>query len=636
MPRKPKVKRGLKKKIIEKNIQEENIQEAVLGISAAIPQPLGGLATADTAAVIAELMETGEGRRGLSAQSPVFFDTYYCGMRYAEHRERWLGFFEAAISTAKETGQKRKLLLLAPRDHGKTEACVTLAVRTLCIDRNARILWICESEGQAKKRVRRVKAVLNSLKVRDDWCANPELGFGPWKVTDEDKWSDKEVYINRSTAAVDPSLEAVGSGGAITGGHFDLIICDDLEDDKTTYTSANRKKTRDWFKGTVNPMLVRTGTMIVVGTRKHHDDLYGHFLEDPTFQVIEDKAIIKWPDKFSYTYETIHGKQVAAGVKIVGETQVLWHERPIEYLLLERLSVQPLIFSREFQNEVQDDSASAFQWAWLQAAKSRGRGMSLYEIPPDIRDLDIVQGWDFALVQDAAGAEARDTDFTVGITWGRDIDGNRYLLGLKRLRGVTSAKIRETVTMEYHRLVSVCTTARKTKIACPEAPRVVSVERNNFGELHFLGLQRTTDLPLKPHLTTGAKKADPWEGVPSLSALFENNKVFLPCRTEADEELVDILVQELWGLGREKHDDTVLSLWIAETQLRKPGFVHQVSFGDTAEQTFAAEADERALQADLLSEDEVDRLAESDGQSGKKRLNVAPEAWGGLNLGKWD
>ena len=637
-----------------------------------------------TSEVIAQLLRSPEGRRALSSQSPSFFDTFYCGMRHAPHRENWLQLFEGCVKTAKARERKQKLLLLAPRDHGKTEACVTLAARLICLDRNIKILWICESEGQAKKRIRRVKSILNSQKVKDDWCSAPEQGFGHWIVSGEDKWSDKEVYVNRTKASVDPTLEAVGSGGSVTGGHFDVIICDDLEDDSTVYTSAVRRKTRDWFGGTVQPMLLKTGAMVVVGTRKHHDDLYGHMIEDPTYQVVLDQAFPDGiPTEFTYDMENVRGKDTAKGCTFYfdktfceeqektetekadgplqrimakawggkkGDKRIpipeghelyprcLWPERPADYLMLERLSQGPLLFSREFQNDVQDDSASAFKWADLQAAKQRGRNLSFYEVP-DAKGLDIVQGWDFALVQDAAAAEARDTDYTVGMTWAKDINGHRYLMGLKRARGITVSRLQSSVEAEYHHLCAMLRTYRAQGRECPENPRVVSVERNNFGEIHFVGLQRSTDLPLKPHTTT-KNKADPWEGVPSLSALFENGKVTLPSKTPEDEALSDILIKELWGLGRERHDDCVMALWIAEVQLRKAGFTHVISFGDGEGQTLAAEADERMAPGDLLDDANVpeDEIGAGGARRPARDPDAAPGLWGSLGLdldGDW-
>ena len=538
---------------------------------------------------IAELLSSPEGRRALSIQSPVFFDSYYCGMRFAQHREKWLEAFETACNQAKETQLKSKTLVLAPRDHGKTEAGITLIARSICVNRNVRCLWISESAGQAEKRMRRIKTLLESERVQEDWCSAPEMGCGPFRVTEMDKWTSTQVYVNRKLQSVDPTVEAVGSGGAVTGGHFDVIVCDDLEDDKTTFSQAQRTKTREWFRGTVLPMLVKGGSLILFGTRKHYDDLYSHLLDDPTFAVLQDKAISIWPDEYRFETETdIHGRDVVTGIQIEGDHKVLWpEERPLDYLLRERQTVGSRLFNREFQNEVIDDDTAAFRQEWLEGAKLRGRDYKLYQIP-DVDGLEIVQGWDLALVTDIKGAETRDTDFTVGVTWARDAKGNRYLLGIFRKRGLTPAQLRGAVLSEYRKF--------------GDKVRIVAVEKNNFGELHFLGLQRTTDLPLKPHLTTGKNKADPWEGVPAMGVLFENGKVVLPTGDPDSRDAIAPLVQELWGLGREKHDDCVMALWIAEMRLRKSAFVHSVSFGDDVH--YEATAEEREIASDILSDGE--------------------------------
>jgi phage terminase large subunit-like protein len=565
---------------------------------------------------VAKLLESPDGRRVLTSQSPVFFDSYYCGMRFAAHRERWLEAFEKYKRDAHQSAQKGALMLLAPRDHGKTEACVTTAVRAICLNRDIRILWISESQGQAEKRMRRVKAVLESTEIQTDWCSSPDQGFGPFRVSDEDRWMATQVYVHRTLQSVDPTLEAVGAGGSVTGGHFDMIMCDDLEDDRTTFSQAQRQKTREWFRGTVRPMLVRGGMIIVVGTRKHHDDLYGHFLEDSTFRVIEDKAIQKMPDNHRFLIEKDeNGREVMTGIKIEGESEVLWpEERSIDYLLRERHAVGTRLFNREFQNECVDDSSAAIRWEWIREAIVRGKDLTLGQIP-NAPDIDIVQGWDFALVTDVRKAESRDTDYSVGVTWARDANGVRYLLGIKRVRGLSEANLHRVVIQEYAKF--------------GQAIRVVSVERNNFGELHYLGLKRSSDLPLRPHLTTGKQKADPWEGVPSLSALFENGKVVFPSKTPEDREAIDALCNELWGLGRERHDDCVMALWIAEVQLRKSAFVHRISFGDGPD--MAAAAEERSMRGDLL-DDEPGRMQLFDGDEdpGDPKNVDHTDTWRGL------
>jgi phage terminase large subunit-like protein len=511
-------------------------------------------------------------------------------MRQAPHRRRWLDLLDGSLADARRTKRKGRLLLLAPRDHGKTELGISVALRQVCLNRNVRILWISEAAGVAEKRVRRLRALLTSERVVADWCSAPGLGCGPFRAGGDEKWTNTQIYVTRTLASVDPTIEAVGSGGAITGGHFDLILCDDLEDDRTTYTAGQREKTRLWWGGTVLPMLSRGGLLAVIGTRKHADDLYHHLKESPLWRTIEDPAIIKWPDghRILTKPDPKTGRELVERVEVDGEAEVLWpEERPIEYLLGERYSMGSLLFAREFMHAVQDDSAAAFKMDWLEAAKRRGAHLSLGSVPNGLRGLEIVQGWDFALVTDAARATKQDSDYTVGVTWARDASGDRYLLGIQRMRGVTPARIRGEVMAEFQRYGGL------GKVAA------VAVERNAFGELHYMGLRQTTDLPIKPHLTTGAKKADPWEGVPSLGALFENGKVVLPSRTPEDRAAVDVLVNELWGLGREAHDDTVMALWIAECVLRK-AFTHRVATGLVIHDSEGAHYDTPRVEAESM------------------------------------
>jgi phage terminase large subunit-like protein len=506
------------------------------------------------------LPSTAVERRSLSQHSPVFFDTYYCGMRYAKHRAKWFDQLDRTWKSATEQGDKGRQLVLAPRDHGKTECAITYAIRAICLNRDVRILWICESSSQAEKRMRRVRALLRSERIVADWGSAPEVGCTPFE-SEESPWTQTQIYVPRKLESVDPTLTAIGAGGAVTGAHFDLILADDLESDISCHTSASRAKTKRWFRATVLPMLSRGGLITVIGTRKHYDDLYGDMIKDASWALIEDPAIKTMPTRYSYRTEMRDGREVICGVDVEGAPEVLWpEERPIEYLLRERRSMGAQLFSREFQHAVQDDSASAFKFEWLQSAQDRGKNLSLYHFPPVDR-LEIVQGWDFSLVQSLRQAEERDSDFTVGTTWGRDLDtGDHYLLGLFRRRGMTPAQLREAVVEEYEKFGG-----RVNQVA---------VERNAFGEMHYVGLRQSTDLPIVPHLTTGAKKADPWSGVASLSVLFENEKVIIPSRHERDRRAIEPLISELWGLGREKHDDCVLSLWIAHSVLRRERFSH--------------------------------------------------------------
>lgn len=513
-----------------------------------------------------DLVSNPKGRVFLSRESPEFFDTYYCGMRSASHRSSWFNRIEEYKKRLKGTNNKAYILQLAPRDHGKTEFGVTFATREICLNRNIKILWISESQTAAEKRLRRVSTLLQSDTITAD--------FG--QIRGKDKWNENQIYVTRDAVSVDPTLEAVGSGCSVTGGHFNIIICDDLEDDQTTYSATERKKTRNWFFGTVLPMLSPGGIILVIGTRKHNDDLYGHLMKHSAWSIIQDPAIETWPKSFEYHSHIEGTKEVIDSVSVKGESRVLWpEERPIEYLLLERSRILPVMFAREFQHQVQDEEDQIFKWEWLNASKDESR--SLYEIPRHLKAIDIVQGWDLSLVTSKEHAENKNRDFTVGVTLGRGDDGKIYLLGLRRARGVLLAEVTRLIFEEFN-----------TFKALGFRPASVAVEKNAFGEIQYdklasLAIDNALDLPLYAHYTSGSNKNNVWEGVPSLSAMFQTGKISLPYGNTRTQLEVDTLISEFAGLGVEAHDDCVMAFWIASLRLRKGTFKHQVCFGGDVE-----------------------------------------------------
>lgn len=510
-------------------------------------------------------------------------------MTNAAHRTYWFEVIEKARQRAKKRASKERVLLLAPRKHGKTEAVTSYIAREVCLNRNIKILWICATSTDAEKRFGKVKQLLHSAKIQEDWTTAPEEGFGPFHDPDKkkDKWTAKELVVVRSGISVHATIYAIGAGTAPTGGHYDLIIADDLENESSCNTAALRAKTRSWFFSELWPTLNPGGTMIVIGTKKHSDDLYTHLENNPFWITVKQQAIEEWPDRFQpiTEYDPLTKADRVIGMQVEGDSKVLWPDiakvlgggkadaptSGIEYLLAERAGMGSLMFAREFQHQVQDDESAPFPMEYLDRAKEMGRHLKLGDVPPEVTH--IVQGWDISLVDDPEKAREKDRDFTVGITWGLDDNGNRYLLDIARKRGMSIDIFKAMVQTAFLKFGGL---AKVKKIA---------VEKNNFGTLHYAGLKRTTDLPIVPH-ETGKNKADPWEGVPSLLNLFETGKIILPYSDDCPvtRELVDVVVTELWGLGTEKHDDTVMAMWIAETVLRQTRFDYSFAAGELTEE----------------------------------------------------
>lgn len=512
---------------------------------------------------VQQLIGTKQGRRLLSTMSPSFFCTYYLGYEYAAHQARWFDEADRLAREAKSQGTKKKCLILAPRDHGKSFLSVAMTVRAICLNRDVKILWISASAGQSEKRMRLCGSMLENERIVADWGSDDMPPFR----TETSKWTNTQIYVVRPHESIDPTIEAVGSGGSITGGHVDLIICDDLVGDKDVFSAAVRQKTYDWIRATVQPMLNRGGLMLVVGTRKHADDIYAKMLKDSTFDVLHDRAIIKYPESYSFVMQTdSQGRDVIADVKVVGDSDVLWKEqRPIEYLLKEKHAVGSLLFEREFQNEVMSADTAPFKHEWLEAAKERGAEMCFGQIP-QVQNLLVIQSWDLSLITDAKKAQAQDGDYTVGMTWGRDSAGNRYLIDMVRVRGISPNALYQLIQTQYHKY--------------REHVSAIFIEKNAFGQLHILNLMANTDLPIKEHLTTAGNKNSAWTGVPALATLFENGKVVLPYKGDHTQRLIDTFCTEAYGLGVEAHDDTVMSLWIAECGIKSGAFSYSVSMDE--------------------------------------------------------
>ncbi len=513
-----------------------------------------------------QLMTTPWGRRKLAKHSPAFFDAYYCGMEPAAHRQRWMKRAIGAYVRGQLKEMRQNLLILGPRKHGKTELMVTLICLFILLNRDIRILVICSTEDNAKKRLKRIKHVLKSPRVQADWCDATGEPLLPEKRTDQ-QWASTGIEVLRDAAHIEPTVEVVGIGGSITGGHYDVIFLDDVEIPKLVKNATMRQATRTWLREVVYPMLSTVGFLCALGTRKHYDDLYSHLLKDPAWGVTpewERKAIIKEPAKAEPIYEIREGRRELVGFNVEGDYEVLWPEwRDIHYLLRERHGTSTAVWSREYQNQVQSDEGRLFKIDWLDAAEKRGKLVSIYDGPfPD--DLVVVQAWDLALVTDAKQAQATDSDYTVGVTWGWDpATDHRWVLGLYRNRGIDPDEMLHTILSEFERW------PRHAPDGVSPFIRSVAVEKNAFATIHTWGLTtHHPGFPLVPHTTTGKNKADPYEGLPIMQHVWEKQGVVLPSRTLEDEAATLPLRAEHEGFGLEAHDDTVLACWIAERVLR--------------------------------------------------------------------
>lgn len=346
----------------------------------------------------------------IARHNRAYYAWYYLGLEVPPHQREW---YDLLFSHNRE-------FLLSPRGHGKTMFLPrsVLEHETL-FNKNFNSLIIGKTYKQANKTLKVVKTDLeeNKLILRD---------FG--EELDEYDSVGNQLWYNIDTTDQilrDATVEANGLLGDITGGHFNLIILDDIIDDANCLTPDSRRKVMEWVQGTIIPMLKPGGYISGIGTRKHYDDAYQEMIDSPGWYVIQQKAILKMPKSFEYVYKTIGGQQIAVGIKnVVGEYKVLWPDVwSLELLLLEKKTMGSILFNREYNNDTSQMKGKILKDFWLNKyVINEINATEDIKLAPPLDSMTIYQGWDLAI------REKETSDYLVCTTIGVTPKNKIYVL----------------------------------------------------------------------------------------------------------------------------------------------------------------------------------------------------------------
>lgn len=451
-------------------------------------------------------------------------DCIYFGNKYFPHLlTKECSPFHHRLIEIVESSDHDRISLLAPRGHAKsTWLSIIYPIWKIINNRDIKIIIVSDTGDQAEMFLRAIK---------DELEANERLlyDFGDFyqkpKSSSPNVWKACDITVIRGTRAKEPTIICGGSGKRIVGRRADLIIVDDPLNDENTESERQRAKTLRWFRKTLTPIVnPDTGKIVVIGTRKHPHDLHAELAKNPRYR--------------QYIFRAF-GED--------GRTP-LWPERwPRERLMSEKEEIGSIVFAQEYQNESISEETACFRREWIERC---------YRFSETLENhyqgsLPVFIGWDLSVVADRKRAEEHDTDYTVGITIALGDDGTRHILDIYRERGLSTSQVLDVMRRK----------------AAVYKPALITLENNLFQSLYEQQLISLTDFPVAGH-TTGREKMDIYQGVPSLSVLFENGKYGLPYGDERSRRLMDILTNELVGLGIETHDDTVMALWIAECGIR--------------------------------------------------------------------
>jgi len=187
-------------------------------------------------------------------------------------------------------------------------------------------------------------------------------------------------------------LTAAGVGGAITGRGADIAIIDDpFKNQDEADSEAHRKKVMSWYRTALRTRLAPNGSIIIVMTRWHEDDLVGNLLQEQ----LEDGE--QW--------EYISFPACAETDDVLGRIpgEYLWTERfsPLEYEMTKK-AVGTRAWNSLYQQKPSPDEGNIFLRQWFK----------YYTVLPRRFDT-VIQSWDFAF------KDLKTSDYVVGQVWGK-------------------------------------------------------------------------------------------------------------------------------------------------------------------------------------------------------------------------
>jgi hypothetical protein len=449
----------------------------------------------------------------------------------------------------------KRLVIMSHVEGGKTQQLsVALPLYTLGRNPRARIAIVSNIQEQSKK----IIATIKNYVERSDQLHEvfPRLKPGG-------KWTETIISVERDGNIKEPSVQAFGANGKITGARLDLVIIDDIHGEDNVGSKDARDKLYTWFYSTIVSRLSRQAQVIFVGNAWHPDDLL-HRLEREGWAarrfpvVVTPELVRNWPkDELAIGASTWPERWPLARIS---EVQVGTEEQP---------PIPPTEFSRAYMCVARDDHDSRFKQSWMDRAKQRGERSRIFGFSHSLRDVleeeydheeaatevdAIFQGMLTANADtslrvytgvDLSTGEARDLSvlFTILVY----PNGDRRVLEIESGRWQIDEIVGRVLSV-YQRFGSI-----------------LAVE--NVGTQQWLVqlLAKYSAIPVIP-ITTGRNKADPVFGVESLAAELANGKWIVPAKNSRAPEDAEAWIQEMLFYNPSQHTgDRLMASWFART-----------------------------------------------------------------------
>lgn len=414
-----------------------------------------------------------------------------------------------------------------PIGHSKTYLMTALTLWLMGTEPMTRGAIVSGTQEQALKPLAMVSDyILGSQELR---LVFPNLQPSTRK---KDPWTQDKITVERPPGIRDPSLRAVGYGGAILGSRLDWIIIDDILTQENVNTDESRKKLIEWVDSSVFSRVEPgpNAKVVITNTPWHPEDLV-HVLEQrgwPTMRMDalgdiraqDDKDLQREAREQGIPYEIWDHAGVRMKSTQRTETVMrlsahdpdprnikpLWPERfpPEELARRKRRTTLP-DWNRNYLCIARSDDEAMCKIDYIELCKKNARDKGVHGFVTEWKGNGLVfTGVDLAI------QIGQQHDLTAFFTFAVLPGGFRQILDIESGR-MQGPKIIEKIVEKHRRFGSVCI-----------------VENNGAQDyLRQFVLQKDAALPIKAHTTT-SMKAHPEYGVASVFVEMANGAWLIP------------------------------------------------------------------------------------------------------------
>jgi predicted phage terminase large subunit-like protein len=370
--------------------------------------------------------------------------------------------------------------------------------------------------------------------------ASYEMGYasewgGKAKETIEEHGEELGLHLTQDTKAkgrwrlkgYGGGMYVAGMGGPFTGRGFDLIIIDDpIKNDAEALSSVYRRRHWNWYRSVARTRLAPGGSIIVIMTRWHEQDLAGCLMGNPPESTDESNKALEVdvaPDKWEVTNLTALAEDKDPLGRKPGEA--LWPERyDVLALKQQRIASGPFWWTAQYCGRPQPEGGGIIKISWF-----KSYGQNSQTLPTQFSR--IIQFWDTAYT------EKQRNDRSACITIAESKTPTRYwILDLWYGR------------MEYPELVKICQ-AQYDKWN----PDRVLVENKATGPPLIQQLLRDTNKVPIFAIPQSKMEGDKEVRAQTITGIIEAGQVALPERAAWLAEFY----QEIGSFPRGNHDDIV-------------------------------------------------------------------------------